>query len=87
MSESATLFDSSSVLLLGDLTFSESLAVGCVRVVVLAEALWDVVWGVEVFVLSSSSSSSSSSHATSSSLSAAASVLEEILVGNAFVVD
>jgi hypothetical protein len=43
VSESATLFDSSSVLLLGDLTFSESLAAGCVRVVVLAEALWEVV--------------------------------------------
>jgi hypothetical protein len=75
VSESATLFDSSSVLLLGDLTFNESLAAGCVRVVVLADALWEVVCGVEVFV--SSSSSSSSSHATSSSLSAAASVVDQ----------
>ena len=90
MSESATLLlDSSSVLRLGDLAFKwESLlavvvvaAVGWVRVVVLAEALWEVVvvgWGVEAFVLLAllaSSSSSSSSHAMSSSLSAAASAI------------
>lgn len=101
MSESATLLlDSSSVLRLGDLAFKwESLlavvvvaAVGWVRVVVLAEALWEVVvvgWGVEAFVLLAllaSSSSSSSSHAMSSSLSAAASAvgicqLESVLAG------
>ena len=73
---------------LGDLAFKwESLlavvvvvAVGWVRVVVLAEALWEVVvvgWGVEAFVLLAllASSSSSSSHAMSSSLSAAASAI------------
>lgn len=76
MSESATLFDSSSVLRRGDLVV---VAVGSVRVEVLAEALWEVVacWGVvEVFELESSASLSESSQAMSSSSGAeAASVL------------